>query len=201
MPVTPCSLFNQVGLSLAGTVPWGTKPAVEGPGVYTVSLSEDPSQLSGVLETAPVDVTTVGDWIERVPSYTFRGGAEPDPQEVTAFLSTFWIPDESIVYIGKATSLKKRLGQYFSHRLGNRSPHAGGHWVKTLTCLDHLYVHYAVVDTAEQGRDKEAEALQYFKAMVSPEHLDRLKNPIPFANREHPQGNRKQKAISKDVLR
>jgi hypothetical protein len=201
MPISPNELFNQVGLKVCGTVPWGTKPQTTSPGVYSISMSADPEAKGGVFEEAPVDLGIVRGWISRVPSFTFKGETGPSAEEVVGILKTFWLSDECIVYVGKATSLKSRLGQYFGHTLGNRSPHAGGHWIKTLSCCDSLFVHYAEVESAVSAPIKESEALQVFKSQVSGKHLGVMLNPIPFANREHPQGNRKQNAIGKDVLR
>lgn len=56
----------------------------------------------------------------------------------------FWPGDEVVAYIGLAgTSLRKRVGRYYRTPLGARRPHAGGWWLKTLTVLDDLWVHYA----------------------------------------------------------
>src|SRR4051812_27040174 len=131
MPISPVDLFERVRLSVAGTVRWGHVPATDEPGVYAISLCDDPSCNAGLLPQAPVDPARVAAWIARVPTFTYRGKAAI-ATDVVAFLQTFWFPDESIVYIGKANCLSSRLQQYRGHKLGHRSPHAGGHWLKTL---------------------------------------------------------------------
>src|SRR5438105_3398685 len=42
-------------------------------------------------------------------------------------VSSFWIPDEVVLYVGLAgSSLGRRLARYYATALGARSPHAGG---------------------------------------------------------------------------
>lgn len=125
----------------------------------------------------------------------------PQASDVVEVLGSFWLIDEPIIYIGKASSLRQRLGQYFRHELGDRRPHAGGHWIKTLECLQSTFIHYAETATESDARKKEDDALTIFKAGVSSQHRSRITNPIPFANREHPRGSRKQRDIGHDVLR
>src|SRR4030065_708843 len=65
-----------------------------------------------------------------------------------------WGPDEVVVYIGRAgprrhvtvSELSDRVEEYYTTRLGARSPHAGGWPLKTLANLGSLYVHYAYCD-------------------------------------------------------
>lgn len=200
MPIAPAMLFQKVGLSLAGTVPWGQSPSTDQPGVYAISLCSDPSSNGGLLPRAPIEIEKVQAWISRVPTFCYRGQMSPQPTVVAAFLNEFWIDDESIVYIGKATCLRKRLDQFRRHKLGNRSPHAGGHWIKTLANLGDLFIHYCICPTADAAESKEDEALALFKGQVSQRCRCALHNPIPFANRAHPPGVSKQKAICDDVL-
>ncbi|MDP9983603.1 hypothetical protein J2W14_003024 [Pseudarthrobacter oxydans] len=59
-------------------------------------------------------------------------------------LKQFWLPDEPILYIGKAgTSLSARTRAHYSTKIGATGPHAGGWWLKMLTALPELTVHYA----------------------------------------------------------
>jgi hypothetical protein len=44
----------------------------------------------------------------------------PDPER------KFWVPDEVIIYIGRAKQLKRRLHQFRRHVYGSSSPHRGG---------------------------------------------------------------------------
>ena len=40
-----------------------------------------------------------------------------------------WLPDEAIIYIGKATSLKSRLGSYLRFGEGKFATHWGGRYI------------------------------------------------------------------------
>src|SRR3989304_7392186 len=126
MPTSPRQLLGQAGCATAGSVPWGIKPAADEQGVYVVSLHGDPDKEDGLPE-APVSEATVAAWIERVPSLILDGG-QPKPIDLMQRLARYWVPREAIVYIGKATSLRKRLGQYYFTPLGDRGAHPGGHW-------------------------------------------------------------------------
>lgn len=176
-------------------------PAADAPGVYVVPLTSNPLDNGGLLPKAPIDEAKVRAGIDRVPTFCFRGRLNPDPAEVTEFLNEFWLRMRpSSVYIGKATCISKRLHQLYRHELGQGSPHAGGHWLKTLSNLGELYIHYCTCPTAGMAQRKEDEALAAFKAQVSARWRSRIHNAIPYANRAHPTGFPKQREIRNDVL-
>jgi hypothetical protein len=52
---------------------------------------------------------------------------------------TRWNADEEIIYIGKATKLRKRLAQFYSHKYGRSSPHSGGQDILLLTASTQVY--------------------------------------------------------------
>lgn len=202
MPTSPRQLLSQVDCTVTGSVPWGTKPAADEHGVYIVSLHGDPEIEDGLPE-APVSEATVAAWIERVPSLTLDGG-RPKPIGLVQRLARYWLPDEAIVYIGKATSLRRRLGQYYSTPLGDRRPHAGGHWIKTLANLSSLTVHYAEVDHGIDPENVERRMLTEFAHAVSRRSRSAHPQPnltIPFANLEVKGIGRRNHAIAKAVLR
>ena len=203
MPIAVADLFHAVGLKVKDSRPWGAPVPCISPGVYAVSLSANPTRNAGLLPEAPVSLKLVREWVEYVPMLTFDGKPRPSPAAVATFIKQFWLPDESILYVGKATCLTDRLAQLGSHRLGNRSPHKGGHWLKTLSNLDHLHVYFCECDSEREAKELEGKALGAFMGQVSPRTLKRLHNPdlpIPFANAEYPQGRRKQSRIAKGVL-
>jgi hypothetical protein len=106
-------------------------------------------------------------------------------------LAEFWLPDEVVVYVGLATSLRSRVGGYYRTPLGARRPHAGGHFLKTLSNLTDLFVHYAPTDEPD---DCEQKMLKRFCENVSAATKALLRDPnrpFPFANLEHPPGTRK----------
>jgi hypothetical protein len=204
VPISPEQLFTAIGARRSGSSPWGVRIPHDKPGVYFVSLTPDAKTNTGLLSRAPISPALVSEWIGRVPTFAFDG--KPcRADDVGSFLATAWLPDESIVYIGRATkSLAVRTGQFFRHRLGERQPHNGGHWVKVLSNLNDLFLHYAGCDNETQAKALEERALAEFVQQVSRTTRERLMNPripIPFANREYPQGTRKQARIGRDVLR
>jgi hypothetical protein len=105
---------------------------------------------------------------------------------------SFWLPDETVVYIGKATSLASRVGSYYRTKLGATKPHAGG----VLTVLDkdalaQLRVHYARVEDPQLA---EEQMIRSFCAGVSDAACAALhdpQHPFPFANLEWRTGGRR----------
>lgn len=192
MPISPSELFEQAGCRWTGAVPWRTRPRTNRPGVYVVSLSSDPTSASG-LTVAPVNTQKVAVWIDRVPTFQLYGKRSPAAADVAAHMSEFWLAEESVVYIGKAgTSLANRVGQYYRTPLGDRKPHAGGHWIQTLDVLNNLTVHYGEVPDGDP-EDIEALMMQVFMASASKHVLGSHPQPslvLPFANLEGPGGRR-----------
>jgi hypothetical protein len=80
-----------------------------------------------------------------------------------------WLPAQPMVYIGKATCLRTRVGQFYRHRHGERRPHRGGQDVLLLTIP--LWVFWAVTP---EPRTAERTMLQHFKEKVGAR---------PFGNR------------------
>jgi hypothetical protein len=104
-------------------------------------------------------------------------------QVLAARLAAFWLADEVVLYAGLAgTSVHKRVRQYYATPLGAKRPHAGGWWLKTLTMLDELWVHWS---GAEDPDDAEQRMLSAFADAVSPTTRDGLhdrERVAPFAN-------------------
>lgn len=57
-----------------------------------------------------------------------------------------WLESEPVVYIGQTTSrtIHNRIGQFYRHKCGNPSPHAGGQVVHLLRC--DLWVYWSPAD-------------------------------------------------------
>lgn len=103
-------------------------------------------------------------------------------------LTSFWLQDESVLYIGKApkrgngSGISKRVSEYFSTIIGNGGPHSGGQWIKTLKNLKDFFVYYGVCN---KPGEVENMMLQFFMNNVSEDTLLKLydkKLPLPFAN-------------------
>lgn len=204
MPIAPAELLAAVGLSVKGTVIWGDGVPSTSPGVYAISLGDDPTRNSPLLPSAPLSLDAIRRWIAYVPGFQFDRCQRPTAEVVGDFLKQFWLPDESVVYVGKATCLQERLGQFRGHTLGNRSPHAGGHWLKALSNLNELYVHFAECDSADEAESLEGRTLDVFMQQVSARTLQRLCNPelpLPFANAKSSVGKLKQRRLSRCVHR
>ena len=122
-----------------------------------------------------------------MPAFTIDG-VKPTVSKLKNRLREFWLPDESILYIGKAPKrnindgIGNRVNEYYRTIIGNRSPHSGGQWLKTLANLNSMTVFYGHV---ENSGDKEIGMFDYFIRNVSPSSLKNVKDkqyPLPFAN-------------------
>ncbi len=202
MPSTVIQLLTSGGAELSGKIQWGQDCKSYSPGIYIVSTSEDENQNKGTLPKAPISLEMVKFWINKVSTIELDHVKNPRPESICDRLSEFWLPDENILYIGRTTAkLGQRLEQYYDTELGDRSPHAGGHWIKTLSNLNEFYVYYA--ECAEPRRI-EGNLMEFFIRDVSKTTLSRLrdaKRPFPFANLEYPKGNRKLHGIGKSRLK
>ena len=73
-----------------------------------------------------------------------------------------WVDDTSILYIGKATSLKKRLLQYFKFGQGANIGHWGGRYIWQLSNANDLIVYWK--PTLDKDPEiVETELIQSFK--------------------------------------
>lgn len=52
---------------------------------------------------------------------------------------TRWNEGEEIIYIGKATKLRRRISQFYRHKYGRSSPHRGGQDILLLTPSFQIY--------------------------------------------------------------
>ena len=190
MPSTVTDIFNAAGLVPTGVVRWGTTLPETSPGVYAVSLSADP-MARDPLSKCEICSEALRQWVVDLPQLTMDG-SRPDIPVLSERLSTFWIPDEMVVYIGLADRpLRTRVGEYYRTSLGARSPHSGGYFLKTLSNLAELFVHYA---PAAMPITCEYRMLEFFCQNVSNHSLSKLSDPdhpFPFANLEWPRGVRK----------
>ena len=186
MPSTISKLLDKVSLQWTDVVKWSEHVPSSERGIYIVSLSTDPDQNFGCLRNAPIDREAVREWISRVPTLKLNNELPSSLDEVVNHLKKYWLPDESILYIGQTSgetsTLRKRVDEYYRHRLGNNSPHAGGHWIKTLSILEKTFVHYA---ESRDLRDAEHKLIKAFAANVSSStkcQLGDAEHPFPFAN-------------------
>lgn len=172
----PADLLRTVGLSVAGTVRWGEPVPSPVPGVYIVSMPEP-------MADAPIDAQALRAWIDRLPGMRVDG-ATPTVASLEARLRSFWIAETSVVYIGLAgRSTATRVQQFYRTPLGDRAPHAGGHWLKTLVGLDTFLVTWAA--SVAPDDDEDALLRAFADALPKAASARLPAGPIlPFANLE-----------------
>ncbi len=116
-------------------------------------------------------------------------------------MGEFWLPDETVVYIGMTNlSIGGRVGAFVKTPLGDRRPHAGGHWLKTLTVLSELRVWWAPTSAPEEYEDA---LLSAFAQGVTPEAAAALRDRsvvLPWANLQSATNERKQHGIKGALL-
>lgn len=99
------ALLEAVGLPPLGPVKWGVRVPCHQPGVYVIETPTAHQQ-------APLDGTVITSWLRLVPTLQVDGH-RPSAQALRERLASFWIADESVVYIGLAgTSVGVRLSQF-----------------------------------------------------------------------------------------
>lgn len=202
MPSTVNQLLKTVNIDLKGKVKWGEKVYSNSQGVYIVSLSNEPDKNLGLLKQAPISIDIVKFWLSKVKTFELDNQKTPSCDSVAERISKFWLPDENILYIGMTTTpLKTRISAYYSTELGERKPHAGGHWLKILSNINDLYVYYS--ECVSPPKLLEDKMLELFVNNVSDSSKNILYDKIrtfPFANLEYPKGNKKFHGIGKCKL-
>ena len=187
MPASVAKIFNVFEIMSLHTIKWCTNIDSREPGIYIVSLSKNPEWLSNTPITPHFNRNVIKRWIETVPN--FRIDSEPPSvQSIEKRLKEFWLPDESILYIGKAPKRKNgdalgnRISEYYETKIGLGSPHSGGQWLKTLSNLSDLYLHYGI---SNNPSSIEVEMFRYFMDNVAEFTRRQLRDsslPLPFAN-------------------
>jgi len=171
----PAALLRRAGLQPEGPVLWGSPALTRKPGIYIV-------ELPAAREVAPIALNAVRAWIRRVPTITVDGSPTTGTA-LAARLAAFWLPSATVVYIGQASGpVQGRVAAYYRTPLGDRSPHAGGHWIKTLSCLSDCRVWSAAADDYDEA---ERELLDDFARTVPAAERRALHDPalvLPFAN-------------------
>jgi transcription elongation factor GreA len=185
-------LLSAVGLPADGLALLGRPVAARGPGIYLIELERP-------LTTAPIELTTVGKWIERVPTLRLDGEV-PSSRALRARIQAFWIPSATVLFIGSAErTLAGRIRALTEHVLGDPRPHAASQWLKTLS-LSGLRVRWAETPATEEWEDALLEA---FARSVPDAERAALPDPsvvLPFANLRRATGERKATGITGATL-
>ena len=187
MATTVRQLLNHFNLLDFEKVKWGTIFNELKQGVYVAATSDNPDQHLGKTDKPNFDDQQIKLWLSKVRDFEIDGIAAT-LTNLKNRLTDFWLPDESILYIGKAPTRKiesgisKRVSEYFSTIIGNGGPHSGGQWIKVLKDLNNFTIYYAACDNPGVVEHK---MLEYFMTNVSKQTLVKLYDkelPLPFAN-------------------
>jgi len=180
MPIEPAALFRVVGLTPDGPARWGTPIRATGPGVFLVEWPRP-------AERAPVDISAVGTWLARVEALRVDG-ERPTGKALAARLAGWWLPGETIVYVGSGKALGRRIEAMAATPLGDARPNPAGQWLKALRGFEGTRLWWAATGAVEEYEDALLEA---FAAAVPAPVAAALPGgaPIlPFANRRRPGG-------------
>ncbi len=192
-PTGAAALLRAVGLLADGPAVWGRPVPAHGPGVFII-------ELAAPLASAPIELTRVGKWIERVEGLRLDG--EPVTSRALATrMGAFWLPSQSILYVGSSTaSIARRISAMVATELGDRKPASGGHWLKTLRSLEGVRIWWAATTATEEYEDA---LLAAFAEGVSVHDLAGLPDRevvLPWANLRRPDGTRKPTGLSGSLI-
>jgi transcription elongation factor GreA len=185
-------LIRDVGLMADGPVRWGRPAPARGAGIYLVELALP-------LPSAPIELTKLGKWLERVPGLRLDG-TEPTSKALAARLAAFWLTDATVLYVGASTaSIGTRIGSLTSHVLGERRPHADGNWLHALRGLDDLRVWWASTRATEEALDAIFDAFATRHSGVL-EARPKGSLVMPWANTRRPTGERQPHGITASLV-
>ena len=191
MPTTIVSIAASLKVFVHGPVSWGSCIPSSRSGVYIIAVRSP--VIGPVFDTNAID-----DWIRTTPRLTLSGKNHSSicAQDLCAEMLKFWIPDEMIVYVGRAKVLKRRIYQFYGTPLGARRPHKGGYWIKTLASLCSLDIYWI---ESQNEKVLEKDVVEFFSRNVTPafknHNIFRLNEYLPFANLQMPGGGNKKHKI------
>ena len=110
MPTTINEMLKAFQLPQAKGVQWGEPITCQDEGIYIVSLSNNPNANDGIMKEAPISKPVIQKWLQKVDGFELDKKHTDDPDEIINRLSQFWLPDENIIYIGKAPKRKNKQG-------------------------------------------------------------------------------------------
>jgi transcription elongation factor GreA len=193
-PTTPgaADLIREVGLLADGPAQWSRPVGGRGPGVYVV-------ELAATMPAAPLDLSHVGKWLERVPGLRLDG-ERPTSRALLHRLASLWWPGTPVVFAGAtASSIGRRIAALVTHVPGDRAPHPDGQWLHLLRSGLELKIWWAQTDAPEEYLDA---ILDVFSAGHGPGLADRPADALelPWATVRRPTGERQAHGISGSVL-
>jgi len=187
-------LIRSIGLLADGPVRWGQPVPARGPGLYVV-------ELGAPLPTAPLELTRVGKWLERLPGLQLDG-ARPNSRALQARLAALWWPDARVLYVGATDrSIGGRAAGLVAHLPGDRQPHSDGQWLHLLRGVEGtlgLRLWWAQTDAPEEYLDALLDA--FGADRVAPRDRPAGALALPWANLRRPTGERQVYGITGSIL-
>ncbi len=177
-------LIRSTGLLADGPVRWGTPPPSRKPGIYVVELGEP-------RPTAPLELTRVGKWLERLPGLRLDG-AHPTSRSLSARLASFWWPNTTVLFAAAAErTIGGRAAALYAHVPGDRQPHPDGQWLHLLRSIEALGARLWWAETGATEEYLDA-VLEAFGAANGPAQPDRPATALalPWANARRATGER-----------
>ncbi len=176
-PLNGRDLLRSNGLSVEGPILWGRPVSGGSPGVFVVELAAPQPKVS-------IDATAIRQWLERCPELRLDG-KRPTVAELQSRLASFWLPGQTILYIGSSQkSVTARLAAMFKTQLGERRPQSAGYWLKTLHDLNKARIWWAPTADPELYEDT---LIEQFQKSVG---------ELPFAVLATPSGQRHEHGIT-----
>jgi len=193
-PTTPgaADLLREVGLLADGPARWARPTAGRGPGVYLV-------ELVAPFAHAPLELSRVGKWLERVPGLRLDG-KRPNSRALAARLASLWWPESQVVFAGATTaSLGRRVTALATHVPGDRAPHPDGHWLHLLRAGVELRIWWAETDAPEEYLDAILDTFGAASGAALPER-PAAAMALPWATTRRPTGERQAHGLAGSVL-
>ena len=186
-------ILRSVGLLADGPVVWGRPLGSRTGGIFVVELPEPKP-------SAPIELTLVGKWLERVPDLRLDG-EHPTSKALAARLAAFWLPSTTVLYVGATDgSIGGRVEAIRNTVLGDRRPHSGGHWLHTLRGLERARIWWAPTDAAEEYEDAILDAFAATIPAAERAALPDTKLVLPFANLRNATGQRKATGLANSLI-
>jgi hypothetical protein len=198
VPATVAQLLSAVDAEPLGCAPWGELPDTQYSisSTFVVALTPDRDSAGDGLATAPLSEQALERLLEDCPGLQVNG-RQASLAALAEQLSSWWMPGESVLYVGVAPRrLKAELRDLYETPLGAPYPYRNGWWLKLLSNPSDLWVHYALTATVD---DVEAEMLRAFARDASAEAVAQLPDDgvvAPFANLRDAQWRRKEHGIT-----
>ena len=190
---TASGLLRAIGLLPDGPVVWGRPLPPTGAGVFVV-------EVAAPLPAAPIELTRVGKWLERVEDLRVDG-ERPTSRALAARIGASWLPSEPVIFIGSSeTSVSRKVAAMLATPLGDRRPSSSGHWLHALAMPAGTRVWWAATKAVEEYEDALFTAFAEGVADAERSALHDPASTLPFANLRRPTGERRKTGLTGSLL-